>query len=145
MHNLKRISGTYKGLIGEILFASVKPEFLLTRFHPKTKYLPKMNLTEEQRQFLSENWYSIDAIHNNKIIEVKTRNRYSIPIPHKPKSSERTVRLLKIAQSLEFSVYLVTVWLEEGWQFSIEAKPFSEQDVCIDVPKRYDGACLKMG
>ena len=63
--NLKDCGGTFKGLIGECMFKSYSKSLVLTRFFNKNKYLQIFGqyLTESQANFLSKNWYSLDAIY----------------------------------------------------------------------------------
>ncbi len=140
MPNLKEQGGTYKGLIGEILFVAAHTEFIFPRFHPKWKYLPNKPVDEQQREFLNRNWYSIDALSwdGTHIVEVKTRNRYKIVLPYKPKASLKSVQVLLQAEQLGFKVSLATVWLEENWDYSIEIEPFDASKLSIDREKLYD-------
>ena len=142
MPNLRRLGGTYKGLIGEIMFVSSNTQYILPRFHPKNKYLGNMELDNEKRRFLDENWYSIDAIsYDGKyIIEIKTRNSYSGYLPYKPKASQKSIQILVSAAATGFAVSVATVWFKENWEFEIEVKPFKSDELHADSKKRYDGA-----
>lgn len=140
MPNLKDERGTYKGLIGEILFVIAHTQFLLPRFHPRQKYLPNMRLNEKQKEFTYNNWYSIDAVSYDglHIVEVKTRNRYKAQLQYLPKTSARSAQVMEQAKALGFNVILVTVWLEENWNYTVDAEPFDVSKLSIDTKKPYD-------
>ena len=101
-----------------------------------------MELDNEKRRFLDENWYSIDAIsYDGKyIIEIKTRNSYSGYLPYKPKASQKSIQMLVSAVATGFAVNVATVWFKENWEFEIEVKPFKSDELHADSKKRYDGA-----
>ena len=142
MLNLRRLGGTYKGLIGEIMFVASNTKFILTRFHPKHKYLENMDVDDGKRRFLDKNWYSIDALSydGQQLIEVKTRNTYSGYLPYKPKASQKSIQMLVLATEIGFVVDVATVWFKENWEFEIEIKPFKSDELHEDSKKRYDGA-----
>ena len=138
--NLRKMVGSYKGLIGEAMFAASNSGFILTRFHPKWKYLARMNISEDQRDFLTENWYSIDSVSydGSTVIEIKTRNKYQTSLPYKPKASEHSVNLLQKAKMIGFKVLIATVWFEDDWEYSVALEEFSVSSLSIDKPKSYD-------
>ena len=145
MPNFKEQGGTYKGLVGEILFVSSHNGFLFPRFHPKWKYLPNAQINDVQKEFLNRNWYSIDDISwdGTHIVEVKTRNRYAVTLPYRPKASLRSLQILIEAAQLGFNVNIATVWLEDNRDYSIEIEPFDMTKVSIDRKKPYDGGAFK--
>lgn len=102
--------------------------------------------SSEQIRFLNQNWYSFDAIDiqysdgKKKIIlyEVKTRNKYSVDLPYKPKMTLETHNLYHQAKELGLIPVIATVWLLDNWQYDLEIKDFNPQDYYIDSPKLYD-------
>jgi len=139
MHNTKRITGTYKGLIGEILFVSANKTYLLTSFHPKHKYIEKMSIDNNRKRFLYRNWNSIDAISydGKTIVEIKTRNYYPI-IRHKPKASKSSIELMNQGKNLGFRTILALVSLKDNWLYEINIEEFNPKLLCIDKEKKYD-------
>lgn len=126
------------------MFKLTRKNLFLTRFHPKHKILNLMSkfLTHEQRTFLENDWYSIDGLEliDNKIVlyEIKTRNRYKIPIKHKPKTTSYTIDLYSNAIKLGFIVKTVFVWLEDNWDYSLEIEDFNPKTLYKDKAKAYD-------
>jgi len=99
------------------------------------------HFNEEQKSFLINNWYSIDAIDifpNITLYEVKTRNRYTKPLYFKPKMTLQTHNLYNEAKKLKFNVVLITIWLNKDWDYEVEMQEFNEKNYCIDKPKIYD-------
>lgn len=99
-----------------------------------------MRISEQQREFLGRNWYSIDAISWDgvQVIEVKTRNRYNVILPYKPKASLKSLQILLEAVNMGFKVFVATVWLEENWNYTLEVEPFDVNKLSVDRPKYYD-------
>lgn len=146
MHNLKEIKGTFKGLIGECLFKVTSNRIFLTRFHPKKvfiNYYIKF-LSQKQISFLELNWYSLDAVEysysDKKVIiyEVKTRNKYSVEIPYKPKATASSIQIYETAKSSGFVIKSVTVYLHDNWQYEVKIEDYSEKNYFIDRTKKYD-------
>jgi len=143
MYNLKEGGGTFKGLIGECLFKQTNEKVIVTKFFNKNNYFTIFGhlFNEQQKSFLSNNWYSIDAIDvfpELILYEVKTRNRYRIPLHFKPKMTLKTHNLYQQTKELGFKVLMVTVWLNENWDYDLEFLDFNESNYCIDQPKKYD-------
>ena len=148
MFNLKRGGGSFKRIIGECMFKLTNERVVITKFFRKDKYFPIFgkHFTPEQKEFLQNNWYSIDAIDilfsngQKEVIlyEVKTRNKYNKELYFKPKMTLETHNLYNSAKSLNFSVKIVTVWLYDNWEYDLEIKDFDEKDYYIDTPKLYD-------
>ncbi|MBN2421254.1 hypothetical protein JXB27_03175 [Candidatus Woesearchaeota archaeon] len=145
MYNVKSSQGTYKGNIGEFMFALAKKSVFITKFHGKEKYffVVKKHLTKEQQEFLFRNWYSIDAIevgfNQCTIYEIKTQSHLEFrPTQWKPKSTERSLAVYEKAKSIGFCVKLAIVEFHENWSYDVLIKDFSEELVCVDKPKKYD-------
>jgi len=149
MYNLKKGKGTYKGLIGECLFKLTRRYLVLTKFFNKNKYLKifEDKLSEQERNFINKNWFSIDAIDFDytkkprKIVlyEIKTRNKQPNPKPHwVEKMTLATHNMYNEALKLGFEVKIANVWLYDDWNYDIEIKNFNEAKYCIDKPKIYD-------
>lgn len=148
MYNVKSSQGTYKGNIGEFMFALAKKSVLITKFHGRGKYFPIIQkyLTKEQQTFIFENWYSIDAIEIKSktaviLYEIKTQSYLNFrPNCWKPKSTERSLVIYGKAKSIGLCVKLAIVEFHENWNYNIVIEDFSEGLVCIDEPKKYDSA-----
>ena len=143
MYNLKKCGGSFKGIIGECLFKLTNDKVIVTKFFNKSKYLDIFGgyFNEEQKLFLINNWYSIDAIDifpNITLYEIKTRNRYAKPLYFKPKMTLQTHNLYNEAKRLKFNVVMITIWLNEEWDYDVEMQEFDEKNYCIDKSKRYD-------
>ncbi len=148
MYNLKEGKGTFKGTIGECMFKLTNDKVVITKFFNKSKYFFIFGkyLNEKQSQFLQENWYSIDAIEilfiegkpQAFLYEIKTRNKYARELSYKPKMTEASHALYNSSKEYGFIPKLVTVWLHDNWEYSIEIKDFHENLYCIDKPKKYD-------
>ncbi len=144
MYNLKKGSGTFKGLIGESMFKLTRKSAFLVRFHSKKTFLEKYQgiLSLEQKLFLNKNWYSLDSIEvvGNKILlyEIKTRNKYHTPLYFKPKMTLETHYLYNEAKKLGFLTKMATVWLFDDWNYDVEINDLEENSYCIDKPKLYD-------
>lgn len=126
------------------MFKLTRENLFLTRFHPRHKILNLLAqfLTQEQLEFLKDNWYSVDGLEliKNKVIlyEIKTRNRYKVPLWYKPKTTSSTINIYSDAIKLGFTVKTVFVWLEEDWNYSLEIKEFDLNRLHEDKPKLYD-------
>ncbi|MBS3115807.1 hypothetical protein J4482_04230 [Candidatus Woesearchaeota archaeon] len=148
MYSIKSSKGTYKGNIGEFMFAQACKYVFITKFHGRHKYFPVIQkyLTEQQKEFLFTNWYSIDAIEvkfNEGVFlyEIKTQSHLNYRLPNwKPKATERSIKIYKEAKKLGFSVKLAIVELYNNWEYDIVIDDFSENLVCIDKAKKYDSA-----
>jgi len=147
---MKRCGGSFKGLIGECMLKLTRNDLVITKFFNKQKYLSVFDnyLSDKQKQFLLENWYSVDGIElqfdsgYKQIIlfEIKTRNRYYPDKKFKPKMTLRTHEIYNKSREFGFMPVIATVWLEENWNFDIELTEFDEKYYCIDKPKPYDSA-----
>ncbi len=144
MYNLKSYNGSFKGIIGEYMFKLTSKNAVLIRFFGKQKYFTIFGkyLTHAQQEFLKENWYSIDAIeisHGKPILyEVKTKNRYKMPLHFKPKMTPATHDIYIAAKSLGFIVKIALVELIENWDYEVTILDFDIRYYCIDKPKVYD-------
>jgi len=148
MFNVKQDGGTFKGIIGECMFKLTDKNVVITKFFNKKKYFSifERHLTNEQYDFLDEYWYSIDAIDivyngNNKRIflyEIKTRNKYHKDLHFKPKMTYETHIIYNNSKSVGFIPKLVTVWMLDNWEYTVEIVDFDEKEYSIDKPKNYD-------
>lgn len=149
MYNLKEGKGTYKGLIGECLFKLTRKYLVVTKFFNKNKYFEIFGekLSIEERNFISQNWFSIDAIefdytqNPRKIIlfEIKTKNKYSNPKSNwEIKMTLATHNMYNQALKIGFDVKVVIVWLLDNWEYDIEIQNFKDNHYYIDKPKKYD-------
>ena len=151
MHNLKKIKGTFKGIIGECLFKSTSNWVFLTRSHNRKFFFNAYQqfLIKEQITFLDQNWYSLDAIECSfkerkiTIYEIKTKNKYAFDLGYKPKASASTIIIYEKALTLGFVVKSAEVILYENWNFCVEIKNYSKNNYCIDKPKKYDKAVIQ--
>ena len=148
MYNLKRINGTFKGIIGECLFKTTKKWAVLPKHISIQKYLSLYGnyLKREQIEFLQTHWYSIDSIEilfeqGRKIVtlyEIKTKNKYATELWYKPKMTLATHELYNTAKTIGFIVQIATVTLYENWEYTVTYTEFDEKYYCIDKPKKYD-------
>jgi len=135
-HEVKKIQGTYKGNIGENLFASTRRKIILTQMYDNSfiKYYLS-NLSQDMYDFLYLNWKSIDAIEINNpltIYEIKTRNYYGKNFNYrKSKANLKEIKMLEEAKSLGFKVKTITVWFGKQWFFWIKEKDFEKDDFYI--------------
>jgi hypothetical protein len=152
MYNLKRGKGTYKGIIGECLFKLTRKYLILTKFFNKNKYFLEFGngFSEEQIQFLSENWYSIDAIEffydsgvrKTILFEIKTLNDFYFEklkgINKIPKFTKNTWDMYHLALNKGFDVKVAIIWLKNNWNYEIEIIDIDKCRYVIDDPKIYD-------
>ncbi len=149
MYNLKEGKGSYKGLIGECLFKLTRKYLVVTKFFNKNKYFGIFGekFSEQEREFIDKNWFSIDAIEFDytqkprKVVlfEIKTRNKYAKPKSNwKNKFTLATHNMYNNAESLGFNVKIATVWLLDDWNYNIEIEDFKDATYSIDRPKTYD-------
>lgn len=146
MHNLKRFHGTGKGLIGEYMFKITRKNLILNRISSKEGCIKAFSdyFTEEQKLFLGQNWFSIDAIEideENKaaiLYEIKTRNGYSKSLRFRPKMTLSTHNIYNQAKKLGFKVKLAMVYFYYNWDYDIEILEFDKKYYHIDKPKRFD-------
>lgn len=149
MQNLRKCKGTFKGCIGEFMFNIENTKATLTHFCSKYKFLKlyenKLNI--EQKIFLEENWYSIDALEvsNNQIIlyEIKTKNWYNINLNYKFQITKYSYQMYKEAEKLNFIVKLAIVRLFDNWNFCVNVKNFYDCFLYIDKDKKYDNKKIK--
>src|SRR3989338_2556668 len=86
LHNLKRMCGSYKGIIGECMFKLTRRNLVVTKFFNRSKYIDIFGhyFRNDQLKFLKDNWFSIEAIEIKVtdgrplifLFEIKTRNKY---------------------------------------------------------------------
>ena len=149
MHNLKEQKGTFKGVIGECMFKMTSRHAFLTRVHPKWKFFTATNkyLTDEQKQFIDKNWYSLDSIEiqfiDNKpevlLYEVKTQNKlHNRPSWWKPKITQTTAVLYEQAIKIGFCVKLAIVEFQENWNFEVKILDYASDHYSVDRLKKYD-------
>jgi hypothetical protein len=148
MYNLRKIKGTYKGLIGECMFKHTRKKAILPKYFNKEKYKKIFGkyLSSDQLNFIIKNWYSLDCIEITfesgfkkvYLYEIKTKNQYNKRLSYKLKVTESTVRIYENAKKLGFNVKLGIVKFFDDWNFKIEIKEFAKENYCIDKPKKYD-------
>lgn len=149
MHNLKKCTGTYKGLIGECLFKLTRRYVIVTKFFNKKKYFEifKDKFSIEEKEFIDRNWFSIDALEFDysqkprKIIlfEIKTKNKiYNPKYFWPPKMTLATHKMYNEALSKGFDVKIAIVRLLDDWNYDVEIIDFSRDNYYIDKPKKYD-------
>ncbi len=148
MYNLKNGRGTFKGLIGECMFKLTNKNLILTRFFAKSKFFQIFGnrLTLDQKRFLMEKWYSLDALEWNykvnklQIFEIKTENqKFNVKSSwRKPKMTLATHNLYKHALKLNFQVQIALITLLDNWNYNVKILDFNESNYCIDKPKKYD-------
>lgn len=152
MYNLKKGKGTYKGIIGECLFKLTRRYLIITKFFNKSKYffLFGSKLSENEKEFLSKNWFSIDGIefdyskYPRKVVlfEIKTLNDCYINslkgINRIPKFTSATYEMYTEAMTKGFDVKVAIVWLKDNWQYDVEIVDFDKCKYLIDKPKLYD-------
>lgn len=151
MYNLKSSKGSYKGFIGECMFKLTRERVVLTKFFSRPKYFAVFGkyLNKEQYGFLGENWYSLDAIEimfrsgqpELILYEIKTKNKYPDNLPFnsmKQKMTLSTHDLYNLAKTLGFTIKIATVYLEDGWDYSVRIYDFDRKYYCIDKDKAYD-------
>ena len=149
MYDLKKMYGSFKGVIGEYMFKLTNKKAVLTRFHGLNKYFQmySRHFTPSQIRFLKGNWYSIDAIEiafdNGKmptIYEIKTKNKYRKFLLFKPKITLASYEVYTKAKNLGFVVKLAIVELAENWEYDVTILDFDRKYLCIDKPKQYDNS-----
>ena len=148
MHNLKKQRGNFKGLIGECMFKIVNKRLVLTQYFNRQKYqnIFGKHLSNEQRQFIYTNWYSLDGIEIKYekgakeviLFEIKTKNEYCKELWFKPKVTRNTYHMYIKAQEIGFSVKLAVVIFRKNWNYDIKIQEFDKCNICIDKPKEYD-------
>lgn len=152
MYNLKKVSGSYKGWIGECLFKVTRKYVILTRFFSKNKYFKifEDKLTNDEKQFLDKNWFSIDALEFDYtklprrlvLYEVKTLNDYFNSklngLNRIPKITLNSYKMYTEALVRGFDVKVVFVWLRNSWNYDIEIFDFNKCKYYVDKPKLYD-------
>jgi len=117
-------------------------------FIVKDKYFERCGkyLSNSQKEFVNNNWYSIDAIEisfkNCKkeviLYEIKIKNEYKYDLGFKPKMTLATHNMYNSAKKLGFVVKLVYVICKDNWDYDIQLLEFCESNYCIDKPKKYD-------
>lgn len=148
MYNLRKVGGSFKGIIGECMFKATRKYAIVTRFFGKTKFMTVFGkyFDSLQKEFLLKNWYSLDVVeidYNSSskrliVYEVKTMNKYESGFNFKPKMTLETSKMYNSAKEMGFIVKLVIVHLYDNWDYDIEIKEFDENNYCIDQPKLYD-------
>ena len=146
MFNLKRYNGTFKGVIGECLFKNTNDNVIITKFFNKNKFFSKFDniIGKEKRDFLFNNWFSIDAVEFDKssmkivLYEIKTRNKYNKELHFKPKMTLATHKIYTEALRIGFIVKIATVWLCDNWDYNVVLSDFDDSQYCIDKPKKWD-------
>jgi len=145
-YDVRRFNGTFKGLIAECMFKLTNERCVLTRFFNRNKYAKifEKYYSQDQINFLMNNWYSIDALEIKFVekktqfllYEIKAKNAYAGKWPHKMTSS--TVEMYKNAIALGFESKLVTVWFHDNWKFDVQIEDIEKANWTIDRPKLYD-------
>ncbi len=146
MYNTKNYGGTFKGVIGECMVKLTDAQLVLTRFYPRNKFfmLFGTRFTPEQQMFLTQNWYSLDAVKAVPgkapiLFEIKTRNYYANPNPAWVNSmTQNTTVLYEQAAKLGFITKVLTVWLHDNWEFRIDEENFQNAVYYVTEPKKYD-------
>lgn len=150
MFDLEKMGGSFKGTIAECMFKMTNSRVVITKFFNKEKYFAVFGkyFTFEQKEFLRNNWYSIDGIEikflegKRRIIlyEVKTKNAYYAgkekwePI----KITTNTYYMYLKSRDLGFEPKLALVWILKDWKFDVKIKEFESVNWYIDKPKMYD-------
>lgn len=144
MLNFQKITGTYKGTIGELMFGMYDNDVTLTCISNRNKYISSYynTLTGKQKDFLESNWKTIDAIkfRDGKFIiyEVKMKNWYRVDLKYKFKITKNSYDAYKYAETIGFSVKLVIVRLFQYWEFAVCVKDFLDMFLYVDSEKNYD-------
>ncbi len=148
LHNLKRMGGSYKGIIGECMFKLTRRNLVVTKFFNRSKYIDIFGhyFRNDQLKFLKDNWFSIEAIEIKVtdgrplifLFEIKTRNKYEKDLGYATKMTEFCHDLYSAASELGFVTKVATVWLYENWNYKVDIEDFDSYDYYIDSPKKYD-------
>ena len=144
MYNLKN----QKGIVGECMFKLTRKWLILTQYMGANNYLFRFEryYTDEQKEFLKLNWYSLDGVEieyekggeKRVLYEIKTKNQYARDLGYKPKTTASTYKLYMQAQKLGFEVRLAIIFLKNDWEYDILIEDFNSQNIYIDKPKKCD-------
>jgi hypothetical protein len=143
--DVRMIGGSYKGLIGEAVFAATFTEYILTRFHPKNRYLTKLTITRDQASFLDKHWYSIDAVSTREpcIVEVKIWSQKSRKHRYKPRASLKTIEVMERSRDFGFRPLLAFITLRDDWVVDIILQDWCTDDVTPTDFRRYDARTIE--
>lgn len=135
--NLKRLSGSAKGRIGELLAKrEIKYSHSTKELSPSSLDAFPFSVPEEIKKYLLKNWYSLDLfsfvldenliVQNLCIYEVKVRNYTHLLEPRYSKSllTNNCLNVYREALSLGFSVKHVEVILLDDWNYYLTIKDF---------------------
>ena len=138
--DVRMIGGSYKGIIGEAVFAATFTEYILTRFHPKNRYLAKLKITRDQQSFLDKHWYSVDAVSTQEphIVEVKIWSQKSRKHRYKPRASLKTIELMERSRDVGFRPFLAFITLRDNWIVDVILQDWCVSDVTPTDFRRYD-------
>ncbi|MBI5389679.1 hypothetical protein HZB01_04865 [Candidatus Woesearchaeota archaeon] len=149
MYNLKKMNGTFKGIIAECLFKLTRQYVVLPFLFSNQKYLSSFRcyFTDEQRAFIIKYWRSIDAIEikfekgRHKTValyEVKLINEYQMRMGLKPKMTLSVHSIFLQARNIGFTTKLIYISLKDDWNYLVEEFDFDSSLYSIDKPKPYD-------
>jgi hypothetical protein len=150
MYDLQRLNGSFKGTIAECAFKLTNEKVVITKFFNKRKYMDIFGkyFTEEQRVFLEENWFSIDAIEikfeDRKkhliLYEIKSKNAFYANRKDWPfQITANSYKIYKNSMALGFEPKFAAIWYFKDWKFDVDIRDFESAHLAIDKPdKVYD-------
>ncbi|MFH2028827.1 MAG: hypothetical protein ABIJ08_06825 [Nanoarchaeota archaeon] len=144
-YDLRRQDIKLKSELGEII-TKHKIAYLHLRREHKKDYLgqvfPFGKLPNNVKSFLEKNWFSIDAFRfksrnfkflNLQLFEIKLRSYY----PNLRKEgyiidmTKKELSIYKMARTLGFEVYVVTIWLYDDWKYDLKLNNFDNAKIKI--------------
>ncbi len=145
-YNLRKLKGTFKGIIGECMFKLIRKSSFLTWFTRYNEFISynKQYISQREADFLRRFWHSIDAVEikDNRLViyEIKTKNYYSAYYEKRfqPEITKASYNAYMLAKKIGIRVWLVKILFFDNWKFSICYKEINRSNCFIDKEKRYD-------
>ncbi len=144
-YDLRRQNIKLKSEIGEIIAKNRIPYLHLRREH-RRDYLdqnfPFGYLPSKPKQFLKENWFSIDAFRfkstnhnfvNLELFEIKLRSYYPNlrREAYIPDMTSRELAIYKKAVKEGFEVFIAVIWLYDDWRYDVSIENFKSAAIKI--------------
>jgi hypothetical protein len=145
MYDLNKLKGSYKGNIAECMFKLTSDKIIINKFFNKNKFMEIFSkyLTNDQIEFINNNWYSIDAVEFNQkekvLYEIKSKKAiYANKTQWPLKITKNTFDLYSRSKKVGFIPKVAIVWFHQDWKYDIEIKQFESVHWSIDKPKKWD-------
>lgn len=130
--NIKYLDNNAKGILGEIIFASMNKNIRRTKLCSNLwLHNFKYSMRAQYKLLLLENWGTFDAFElvviNNEVSKIRFYEIKTTVHKHKkPNITKKSLDFYKNCKAKGFEVFSVFIYLESDWNVDVVVNPFNE-------------------